>query len=491
MLVPAALALLVCCFSVIAACSGDSSHKQNNPVPVLTSVSPTSGTVGGAAFTLTVKGSSFVTGSIIQWNGAALATAFVSITQLTAAIPASDLARSGAAQVTVVNPTPGGGTSSALTVTIRLPTYALTDLGTLGGRHTVGTAINASGQVTGRSEGADTIYRAFVTQHGAMIDLGASYGEDINDSGQVTGGSSGSHAFVTRNGATIDLGTLGAGCSHGVAINASGQVTGWADAPDAVGTCGSRYSAVHAFVTQNDVMIDLGTLGGFSSEGVAINDSGQVTGRSYTTAGSTFHAFVTQNGVMIDLGTLGGLHSAGTAINASGQVTGSSETANSGDHAFVTQNGAMIDLGTLDGTFSAGTAINDSGQVTGYADMGGERDANALHAFVTQNGVMIDLGTLGGIASQGTAINASGLVTGSSYTSGETDPRAFLYIDGQMRDLNALVDPNSPLASDVVLRFGIAISDTGYVLANGYNYATGESLHAFVLSPAPQPAQSP
>src|SRR6185295_629608 len=45
-------------------------------------------------------------------------TTFVSSTQLTAAIPASDIATVGTANVTVVNPAPGGGTSNALTFTI-------------------------------------------------------------------------------------------------------------------------------------------------------------------------------------------------------------------------------------------------------------------------------------------------------------------------------------------------------------------------------------
>ncbi len=118
----AAILLLVSVFSVMAACSSDSSHKKNNnPVPVLTSLSPTSATVGGTAFTLTVNGSSFVTGSIVQWNGAARTTTYVGSTQLTAAIPSTDLASTGTAQITVLNPTPGGGASSAVAFVIQSP----------------------------------------------------------------------------------------------------------------------------------------------------------------------------------------------------------------------------------------------------------------------------------------------------------------------------------------------------------------------------------
>ncbi len=42
----------------------------------------------------------------------------MSATQLQAAIPASDIAGVGSAQVTVFNPAPGGGTSNAQTFTI-------------------------------------------------------------------------------------------------------------------------------------------------------------------------------------------------------------------------------------------------------------------------------------------------------------------------------------------------------------------------------------
>jgi hypothetical protein len=87
-------------------------------VPTLTSLVPNSTGTGGAAFTLTLNGTNFISSSVAQWKGSARTTTFVSSTQLTAAITASDIAASGTAAVTVFNPTPGGGTSNALTFTI-------------------------------------------------------------------------------------------------------------------------------------------------------------------------------------------------------------------------------------------------------------------------------------------------------------------------------------------------------------------------------------
>jgi len=111
---------LVSLFTALSGCGGDGKNKKNqNPVPMLTSIAPTSATVGGPAFTLTVNGLDFVSGSTVQWNGSSRTTTFGSSSQLTAAIPAGDIASVGTAQVTVVNPTPGGGTSSATTFTIQ------------------------------------------------------------------------------------------------------------------------------------------------------------------------------------------------------------------------------------------------------------------------------------------------------------------------------------------------------------------------------------
>ncbi|MGH3371851.1 MAG: LamG-like jellyroll fold domain-containing protein, partial [Nocardioidaceae bacterium] len=96
----------------------DLSASPSNPLPATTSLSPVTAASGGPAFTLTVNGSGFVTGSRLRWNGADRPTTYVSATQLTAAIPATDIAAAGTAQVSVFNPAPGGGASNPQTFTI-------------------------------------------------------------------------------------------------------------------------------------------------------------------------------------------------------------------------------------------------------------------------------------------------------------------------------------------------------------------------------------
>ena len=78
--------------------------------PVISSLSPAGAPVGGAAFTLTVNGAGFTSGSVVRWNGADRVTTFTSASRLQASIPATDVAVLGTAQVTVFKPT-GGGSS--------------------------------------------------------------------------------------------------------------------------------------------------------------------------------------------------------------------------------------------------------------------------------------------------------------------------------------------------------------------------------------------
>jgi hypothetical protein len=103
-----------------------------NPVPSLSALSSTSAAAGAPPFTLTVTGSNFVAGSVVRWNGTDLATTFVSGGQLTATVPASDLAAPGIAQVTVFTPAPGGGLSGPLPFTINAPVPVLGGLGPSG-----------------------------------------------------------------------------------------------------------------------------------------------------------------------------------------------------------------------------------------------------------------------------------------------------------------------------------------------------------------------
>ncbi|HUQ93551.1 MAG TPA: putative Ig domain-containing protein, partial [Bryobacteraceae bacterium] len=72
--------------------------------PAITSIDPASAAAGSPQLVLTVDGTAFQSGSLVQWNGAALTTDFVSPTRITAIVPATLLLNPGAAAVTVLNP---------------------------------------------------------------------------------------------------------------------------------------------------------------------------------------------------------------------------------------------------------------------------------------------------------------------------------------------------------------------------------------------------
>jgi hypothetical protein len=93
----------------------DLSATTTTPTVTIASLSPASATAGGTGFTLTVNGTNFVSGATVNWGSTALATTFISATELTAAVPASLIATAGTVSVTV---TTTGGTSNALTFTI-------------------------------------------------------------------------------------------------------------------------------------------------------------------------------------------------------------------------------------------------------------------------------------------------------------------------------------------------------------------------------------
>jgi hypothetical protein len=106
----------------------------NYPSPVLTSISPMSANSGDPAFTLTINGSNFFNGAILNFDnsatslGSAVATTYVSPTQITAVIPAALIALPGPFTVLVLSPPPNYAPSNSLNFTVNLGTYPVPNL---------------------------------------------------------------------------------------------------------------------------------------------------------------------------------------------------------------------------------------------------------------------------------------------------------------------------------------------------------------------------
>lgn len=109
------------------------SFTVNNPAPSLTAIGPSTVPVGTADTTITLSGASFIPGSTARANGAALATGYVSASQLTALVPSSYFMHPGNVSITVTSPAPGGGTSGAQALVVGCDTsgvdVSLTALG--------------------------------------------------------------------------------------------------------------------------------------------------------------------------------------------------------------------------------------------------------------------------------------------------------------------------------------------------------------------------
>src|SRR5262245_3096273 len=201
--------------------------------------------------------------------------------------------------------------------------------------------------------------------------------QDINTHGQVVGQMSGVSAALWQNGTLTNLGSLAGpgGWSIAYANNDVGQVVGMSytstgalraflvtpEDTDGNGTPDRWFRDTNAD-GKNDLMRDLGTLGGNNPTSLAwdVNNLGQVVGQSSwnLSNGTTYRAFLWQNGVMTNLGTAGGEYSVARAINDAGLITGKFSKSGSA-HAFLWKNGTMTDLGLSDGS----NDINATGQL--------------------------------------------------------------------------------------------------------------------------------
>lgn len=103
-----------------------------NPVPLIYPLVPATTTPGGPAFTLSVAGEGFVSGSTVYWNGSMRATTFVNSSKLAVAVQATDIATAGTATITVFSPGPGGGYSNSqffwITSAEAQPYFAIKDV---------------------------------------------------------------------------------------------------------------------------------------------------------------------------------------------------------------------------------------------------------------------------------------------------------------------------------------------------------------------------
>jgi 6-phosphogluconolactonase (cycloisomerase 2 family) len=95
---------------------------SDNPVPTISALLPGGIAAGGGVdVTITVEGINFISISKVHWNSLERSTVYLNGSTLQVTIPGAELSAVGTAVVTVVNPTPGGGTSNPASFTILQP----------------------------------------------------------------------------------------------------------------------------------------------------------------------------------------------------------------------------------------------------------------------------------------------------------------------------------------------------------------------------------
>ena len=226
------------------------------------------------------------------------------------------------------------------------------------------------------------------------------------------------------------------------------------------------------------------------TEATAVNAHGTIVG-TYTASGAPGseavmwsgpnHVQTTLPGLECDHCTVTGLSV--NAIDNRGTAVGQS-LSNNGLLAVEWRSGTVTSLGSLQNSGTSDAfGINNKGDVVGSSNTKQVGPAGELtHAFLYHQGAMTDLGTLAGDTdSSALSINGKGQIVGTS-TNSVNSGRAFLDEDGQMFDLNTLIEPTSPLAGSIKLATAVSISSNGWIAANGTDTRDHLS-HAFLLIP--------
>jgi probable HAF family extracellular repeat protein len=350
---------------------------------------------------------------------------------------------------------------------------------------------------------------AFRWKDGVLTDLGSlpgvnnSQASGINDAGLIVGLSQygvvdplinfpAGRAVLWNNHGITDLGTLGGYESNGISVNNAGEVIGFSTIDGPPDPYSFLVASIHPFIWRNGIMQDIGTLGGPDAlPGFAPKLSGAVVGFSFidsipnpTTGVPTLHPFLWRNGHMRDIGSLGGTLCCSDALvaNSSGQVASDSTLVGDvSSHPFLWDRGRLTDLGTFGGDNGFVHNVNDKGEVVGYADFPGDQ----VHdAFLWKHGRMIDLGKLG-ITSAAHAINNNGQIVGGSFIDDTGNIRAFVWENGgPMVDLNDLIPADSPLTLSVAWNINESGTITGVGVPAGCAPAErGSCGHVFALLP--------
>ncbi len=108
--------------------STPASLEVDNPAPTVSSLTPSTEFIGATSPVITLAGTGFVPTTIINVNGSARSTIYISATQVEVTLNSADVTTAGSLSLTAVNSTPGGGTSTAMSLPVNNPSIGFIQL---------------------------------------------------------------------------------------------------------------------------------------------------------------------------------------------------------------------------------------------------------------------------------------------------------------------------------------------------------------------------
>jgi hypothetical protein len=429
--------------------------------PVLSSVQPSTALLESPQLTLALSGSNFVPDSTANFNGKPLATTFEDPNDLTAVVPARDLAVAGSFPVTATSPDNPGGTSSSVGFTVSNVTVSLSPTtvsvpvgtaeqfvttvqgssntavtwsvnGVTGGNSTIGT-ITQQGDytapltvpnpsavtVTATSQANSSVsvsasvtvitfsYTYVTIDYPNYAGMTGAFG--INNAGDIVGGygcfNCEKYGFLDASGnfSSINdpsvLGGFGASYTLAYGINNSNQIVG--------GYSGTNAVVGFLYLAGNYTDVNYPNSQGTVAYG--INDSAQIVGQYEDQAGN-YHGFIDSGGTFSSIDFPNATSTLASGINFSGEIVGSYVDQAGNQHGFVDSGGTFSSFDFPNATSTVLYGINSGGLIAGsYSDQAGN-----THGFVDSGDTFTSIdypGTEEGTSASG--INDSGQIVGA------------------------------------------------------------------------------
>jgi 6-phosphogluconolactonase (cycloisomerase 2 family) len=404
--------------------SGTNPTSTTNPVPAISFLNPSGAAVGGPAFTLTVSGSNFLASSVVRWNGSDRPTAFQSNTQVTAQIPAGDIAATGTAAITVFNPTSGGGTSNSLNFSIVRglgpisvavapdPSGKFGRFAYVANRDSNNVSMYTINPATGILEAVGTI-AAGTAPFSVTVDQSGKFAYVANlDSDTVS-----MYTIDVTTGVLTSTGTIGASVEpDSVAVHPSGKFAYVANfGNEDFGTPPGSVSMYR--INADGGLTSIGTISeALGTTSVAVHPSGKFAyvanddfGHSNPTI--SMYAIDATTGALTSIGRLAGENPGSVAVHPSGKFAYVANVGSSNSISMYTidaTTGALTSIGTVAaGKLPESVAVDPSGKFAYTANA--ESNDVSMYSINATTGALKSIGTVAaGLAPNSIAIDPSG-----------------------------------------------------------------------------------